>query len=388
MSHIVFVEKGYPRSFGIVGGAGTYVKNFGSQLVQRGFKVSIICGNMHGNMKKYSELGMDIYPDYEHHTIAGIIGKFPVVRSFSKLMRYWENGIRINRIIRHINQIQKIDLIEYSEGGDFWTTFKKKYRYISHLHGSAYTFKKQSWNHISIGDWLQRKAELFFIYRANKVISPSKTMLNYVESEMSTTLNADVIPYPITVHPPKIIYNDNRITVNPEKIKLIFASRNDPVKGGELLINALKRLSGPIKKKIHVNIYGYKPSCDTSELSFLTIHDFVSRDKLNVAYNKADVCVIPSLFDNSPNTVYEGMANGKIIVASSVGGIPEIIGNLRNGYLFESNNVQDLVNKLTEAIELVLSGDHIKMCQNARKRINTYAGLQKNVEKRIALYQI
>ena len=109
---------------------------------------------------------------------------------------------------------------------------------------------------------------------------------------------------------------------------------------------------------------------------------------MNVAYNKADVCVIPSLFDNSPNTVYEGMANGKIIVASSVGGIPEIIGNLRNGYLFESNNVQDLVNKLTEAIELVLSGDHIKMCQNARKRINSYAGLQKNVEKRIALYQI
>ena len=34
----------------------------------------------------------------------------------------------------------------------------------------------------------------------------------------------------------------------------------------------------------------------------------------------ADICVIPSLFDNSPNTVYEAMGNGKIVVASAVGG--------------------------------------------------------------------
>ena len=386
--HIVFVERGYPRRKGESGGAGTYVKLFGSQLVKMGYSVSVICGNYHGNMKKYLENGIDIYPDFEYHPISYLFRKIPLLNIFCNLFRYLENGWRINKIIDYINQQNPIELIEFSEGGDLWTSLKRRYHYSSHLHGSKYTFKKQSGKPISIGDWLQRKAEHFFIYRANQVVSPSKAMLDYVESEMNIALNAAVIPYPISDNANDMEYDSDPILDNSKKINLIFSSRNDPVKGGELLINALKSLSGSIKKKIQVNIYGYKPSCDTSELSFLTIHDFVSRDKLNVAYNKADVCVIPSLFDNSPNTVYEGMANGKIIVASSVGGIPEIIGNLRNGYLFESNNVQDLVNKLTEAIELVLSGDHIKMCQNARKRINSYAGLQKNVEKRIAFYQI
>ena len=64
------------------------------------------------------------------------------------------------------------------------------------------------------------------------------------------------------------------------------------------------------------------------------------------AYRASDICIIPSLFDNSPNTVYEAMANGKIVVASSVGGIPEIIGRTENGFLFDSTNVNDLAEKL------------------------------------------
>jgi glycosyltransferase involved in cell wall biosynthesis len=344
---------------------------------------------MNGDLKMYRDDGIEIYPDFENHPISYAIRRVPGLCILSKLFRYLENGWRINHIIEKVNQRNPIDLIEFSEGGDFWTTFKKKYRYISHLHGSAFTFKKQSGNHISIGDWLQRRAELFFIYRANKVVSPSKAMLGYVESEMNTALIADIIPYPISDDDDdEMVYDCDPIPNSSIKVNLIFASRNDPVKGGELLINALKRLSRPIKEKIQVNIYGYKPKYDTSKIKFLSVYNFISRDELKLVYKNADICIIPSLFDNSPNTVYEAMSHAKIIVASSVGGISEIIGDQKNGFLFESNNVQDLVNKLTDAIELVLSGDHIKMCQNTRKRIILYAGLQNNVRKRIALYPI
>ena len=386
LSHVVFVERGYPRSKGETGGAGTYVKILGSRLVTMGYSVSVICGNNHGDMKKYSERGIDIYPNFEYHPVSYLIRNIPLLNICCNLFRYLENGWRINHIIEKVNQRNPIDLVEFSEGGDFWSALTKRFPYISHLHGSAYTFKKQSGNNISIGDWLQRRAELFFIYRANKVVSPSKAMLDYVEAEMNNTLNADVISYPIPEVAKGMVSDIDPIADNSIKVKLIFASRNDPVKGGELLINSIKQLPDSIKNKIIVEFYGYRPKSDISDLNCLSIKGFVSRDKLNKAYQNADICIIPSLFDNSPNTVYEAMANGKIIVASSVGGIPEIIGDSRNGFLFEPNNIQDLINKITDAIELVLSGCHKKMSQNARKRINLYADLQKNVEKRIAIY--
>ena len=385
--HICFVEIGYPRpTTGIVGGAGTYIKIFANQLVEKGYTISVICGRVNNNSIFYNDGNINVYPVIEYGSLHYFISKIPILINFSKLVRYLETGFKIYRMLRIINYKNKIDLVEYSEGGDFWSALTKKFPYISHLHGSAYTFKKQSGISISIGDWLQRRAELYFIYRANKVVSPSKAMLGYVEAEMNTTLNADVISYPIPDIAKEMLPDIDPTADNSIKVNLIFISRNDPVKGGELLINSIKQLPDCIKNKIIVEFYGYRPKSDISDLNCLSIKGFVSRDKLNKAYQNADICIIPSLFDNSPNTVYEAMAYGKIIVASSVGGIPEIIGDSKNGFLFEPNNIQDLINKITDAIELVMSGCHKEMSQNARERIIFYADLQKNVEKRIALY--
>ena len=91
------------------------------------------------------------------------------------------------------------------------------------------------------------------------------------------------------------------------------------------------------------------------------------------------------IFDNSPSTVYEAMAFGKIVVASKVGGIPEIIYDVNNGFLFDHRNINDLVDTLVKAIELVLSGESEKMRTNAQKRIFSFANLKENMNKRLAL---
>ena len=109
---------------------------------------------------------------------------------------------------------------------------------------------------------------------------------------------------------------------------------------------------------------------------------------MEIAYQDADICVIPSLFDNSPNTVYEAMALGKVVVASSVGGIPEIVGGIENGFLFDSKDVNDLVGKLEDAIKLVLKGECQTMRVNAQQRINTLSNLSINVEQRLNLIQL
>ena len=63
-------------------------------------------------------------------------------------------------------------------------------------------------------------------------------------------------------------------------------------------------------------------------------------------YNAVDVFVLPSLSENLPNTIMEAMACGVPCVGFNVGGIPEEIDHLKNGYVAEYRNVSDLAKGL------------------------------------------
>ena len=384
--HICFVEIGYPRSSGIIGGAGTYVHNFSKRLVEMNHDVTVICGKMDNDTSSFSDGDIIVYPIISPKKIPYYVEKIPYIRIFSNTLNYLINGIKIYLLLKKLNSNKKIDVIEYTEGGDFWNSITKKFRYISHLHGSSYTFKQNSGQKIYKSDFLQRKLEHYFIKNAEKVLSPCKAMVKIVETEMRKKLNAFVIPYPIEKkYFDKFRYNDHRSTKS--KVFILFASRNDPVKGGELFVDSLQKINNKFKSVIKVDIFGYLPVQDISHLDFLQLHGFVPKGELNQAYKRADICVIPSLFDNSPNTVYEAMANGKIVVASSTGGIPEIIGERGNGYLFTASNENDLTKKLSQAIDLILSGNDIIVRNNAQERIFSIANLKENVQKRLKLVQ-
>ena len=343
---------------------------------------------MDNNRISYFKDGLiHVYPimDTKPSILIYYISRVPIIKIFSGLLFYLHNGLKIHLFLLKLNRKIKIDFVEYSEGGDFWNTITKYFKYSSHLHGSFFTFKHQSGQRTSRAEWIRRRVEHVFIKRANKVISPCHAMVELVEVEMGQKLNqAHVIPYPVAKSEIITIKNSKK----SKKVTLLFASRNDPVKGGKLLTKALGLLPDDIQSKIQVGFYGYIPQCELTHLPFLQVNEFVPKEVLEKVYQIADICVIPSLFDNSPNTVYEAMANGKIVVASSVGGIPEIIGSKENGFLFDSKDVNDLVEKLEDAIKLVLKGECQSMRINAQQRTNAISNLSINVEQRLNLIQL
>ena len=198
--HLCFVEAYYPRPSGPVGGAGTYIQNFGKQLIKTGYNVSVICACIGKNSYYFKDGLINVYPviDTNPSQLIYYTSKVPILKLFTRLLYYLHNGLKIHLFLFRLNKDYKIDFIEYTEGGDFWNAITNNFKYSSHLHGSSYTFLKQSGQLKNKAYWIGRRVEHFFIKRANKVISPCYAMVELVEVEMGQKLNqAHVIPYPV-----------------------------------------------------------------------------------------------------------------------------------------------------------------------------------------------
>jgi len=73
----------------------------------------------------------------------------------------------------------------------------------------------------------------------------------------------------------------------------------------------------------------------------------VQHDEIPKLLSTLDVLVVPSIWEeNNPLTILEAFAAGVPVVASRIGGIPEIVSHGTNGLLFEPGNVDDLARAL------------------------------------------
>ena len=63
-------------------------------------------------------------------------------------------------------------------------------------------------------------------------------------------------------------------------------------------------------------------------------------------FDKADVFVLSSTSEGTPKVLLEACARGLPIVASNVSGVTTTLNHKENGYIFQSNDVYDLVKGL------------------------------------------
>jgi GT2 family glycosyltransferase/glycosyltransferase involved in cell wall biosynthesis len=69
----------------------------------------------------------------------------------------------------------------------------------------------------------------------------------------------------------------------------------------------------------------------------------IEHARIPAALAAMDVLLVPSVWpENSPLVIQEAFAAGVPVIASRIGGIPELVEHNRNGLLFESGNLTDL----------------------------------------------
>ena len=88
-------------------------------------------------------------------------------------------------------------------------------------------------------------------------------------------------------------------------------------------------------------------------------------------YNAADVFVTPSLQENLPNTIMEALSCGVPCVGFDIGGIPEMIDHLKNGYVARYKSAEDLARGISWVLD---EADYSTLCCNAReKAVESYS---------------
>ncbi len=79
---------------------------------------------------------------------------------------------------------------------------------------------------------------------------------------------------------------------------------------------------------------------------------FQTRETLPVYYAASDIVFIPSLYDGMPNVLLEALAAGRIVAASRAGGMPDVLEDGNNGFLFETGDADDAARVLNRILDL------------------------------------
>ena len=145
--------------------------------------------------------------------------------------------------------------------------------------------------------------------------------------------------------------------INRNKLVFGYVGTISPIEGLDLLIKAFNSVG--ISNKLLI----FGTGIELENLKNLSIENCniifkgqVSNSEIFKAYNQIDIIVNPrksSYLTNSvtPLKTLEAMAHKKIVLASDVGGMKELIKDGENGILFKSGSIESLEKVLCEIIE-------------------------------------
>lgn len=127
-----------------------------------------------------------------------------------------------------------------------------------------------------------------------------------------------------------------------DKARIIHVGSLIPLKNHELMINVANMLKKQ-NIKFKMEFAGVGNLKDKLEEQVINFHledcvEFVGlKDDISLFLKDADLFIFPSQYEGVPMSLIEAMASGLPIIASNVGGIPDMIADGVNGILIQPN---------------------------------------------------
>lgn len=359
----------YPR-----GGADKYFLDLESALKEAGHEVAVFAMNHPKNQDSvYSNYFVSRVSFNNQNLIdklkspARVLYSFEAKRKFTKLLNDFKpDVIHIHNIYHHLSP----SILD--------AAYKKKIPVVMHLHDYKLICPnhmlftkgkycedcvKNKYYHCIINKCVKNSLsgsilatlEMYFhhdilkIYenKVNVFVAPSMFMKNIVVKFGQDEKKIEVI-----YNPHNLVENINTNTKDdyePKRLDnyFLYFGRLSEEKGLINLIEAAglsgQRIviagTGPEEDNLKKNSESLK-----APVEFIGLKN--SSELINII-KKAQAVVIPSIWaENMPLSLMEALSLGKIIIASNMGGLPEVIKDEENGLIFEAGNSQKLADRI------------------------------------------
>jgi glycosyltransferase involved in cell wall biosynthesis len=311
-----------------------------------------------------------IGPDHKNHrggigavldVYAGYLGNFKFIPSFKavnplrKVLVFVGSLFKISSVLIKDKAIEVVH-IHGSHGASVYRksviiflakkVFSKKVIY--HLHASSFDIYYQKGS--GFYKWLCNKS----IKAVDVVIALSPKWYDYYNETFAPdtliTLK-NVIPYPdlSTIQPSRV----------GGKIRFLFLGRVGDRKGIFDVLNVVKNNRQAWAGRVEIQIGGdgevdrLKSIIANNGLEDIVKYiGWVDGTLKHKALSSADVLLLPSYNEGLPISILEALSYGVPVIASNVGGIPEVVKNQVNGFLLTPGDLPAIEHAINEMQQL------------------------------------
>lgn len=302
-------------------------------------------------------------------------------RFFGMSRRQRDMGVALAQALDKVLRLHPCDVLEMEETWGWSAEIARHLEIpvIVRLHGPWF-LNGAAWGRNRERDFqLRVKREGDALTQVAGVTSPSHDVLEQTRRYYGLALPAArVVPNPIMLPEPSSCWRVDHAMVGT----ILFVGRFDRLKGGDVLLRAFAEVlrTHPTAKLIFAGPsdgFQDEQSRKWSLADYLCEH-FAPEVRAGVDVlgqvppeavlqlrRQAAVTVVTSRTENFPYVVLEAASVGSPIVATRVGGIPEMVMDGTEGLLFENENVEHLASQIRVFLDNV---DFARSCGEAARR--------------------
>ena len=170
----------------------------------------------------------------------------------------------------------------------------------------------------------------------------------------------------LCIDPERIVVMQNPVALpaNPpnrsvtSSVNMLFLGQINQAKGVFDLIEAVAILAEQAKHRFHVTIAGHgdlAPAMSAADERGITAHvtfpGWVGPEQRDACLAEADLFLLPSYFEGLPMSLLEAMSWGLPSIATSVGGIPDVLDDDVEGLLVTPGDVEALAAAMLRMID-------------------------------------
>lgn len=358
-----------------IGGVGSHVYYISKALQKKGHKVIVINPLLETHdqeVVKESVEGVDIYRIFLGEDILHKLQRsLKNVKEGSLLyaigfLRKLQFILYINKLHKIVGRILRVEGIEIVHQHDFSSSIiltkklAKEYPIVLTNHTGEF-LKIRSNQALS---WLLKPLLRHF----SGIIGPSRDLCDIPYEQLQSKVH--YIPNGVDVKQFRGVDDQEKKELRErygfpvEALIVLCPRRWAPTKGVKYFAEAIGLIEAKYQGdnvycfagSSYDDYYGYSSEIKTilrgyTFQSRIRLVGDISPQRIHHYYQLSDIIVIPSLMEATSLSALEAMASGKAVIATDIGGLPEIIDNEVNGILVEPQSSKELADAILQLAE-------------------------------------